>query len=91
MSVLRKLERQIVRKEMHDKGIQSSKFNEYWHRHREEKYITKDADGHIIENRMPKNTQKKKQVHFDNVEQYNRLFAFIDEKNEEAKSEVKAE
>lgn len=59
--------------------------------YREKKYVIKDEDGNVIVDNTPKNTMKKKQNHFDNVESYNRLFAYIeslknDEKEEVAKS-----
>lgn len=73
--------------------VSGKKFSERWNKYREDKYIKKDEEGNIIENRMPKNTQKKKQIHFDSMESYKKLLAWYDsiEKAREEAKEVKLE
>lgn len=78
-SVLRKLERNIVKNSIEKDGRSVKKcFEQEWSDYREKKYVTKDEEGNIISDKTPKNTMKRKQYHFDNVEQYNNLFAYIE-------------
>lgn len=91
-SVVRKLERNIVKNNIRKDGRSVKKcFEQEWADFREKKYVTKDEDGKIISDNTPRNTMRKKQRHFDNVEQYNRLFAYMDSlknaKNEEVVTE----
>ena len=91
-SVVRKLERNIVKNNIRKDGRSVKKcFEQEWADFREKKYVTKDEDGNIISDNTPRDTMRKKQRHFDNVEQYNRLFAYMDSlknsKNEEVVTE----
>lgn len=97
MSAIRKYERSIVKHNIEKEGSSVKRtFSKRWDDFREKKYVTKDADGNVISDKTPKNTMRKKQNHFDNVEQYTRLFAWMDsvraarEKKIENKEEVKA-
>lgn len=77
MGTLRRLERNKVKHEIRkDSRSVKRNFEDSWKKYREAKYIKKDEDGNIISNKTPKNTMPKKQYHFDNFEQYNRLFAY---------------
>ena len=78
MSALRKLERRVVKANLtkEHKSVKRG-FEDSWKAYRESKYVTKDADGNVISDKTPRNTMPKKRVRFDNVEQYQRLFAFI--------------
>ena len=90
MGTLRKLERQVVRNGLvkEKKSIKRG-FESAWNSFRESRYVTKDNEGNVISDNTPKNTMRKKQQHFDNVEQYNRFFAYIDGlKKEKVKEEI---
>ena len=79
MSTLRSLERQVVKSKLADEKISIKRgFANAWKEFREKKYVVKDKDGNIVANNTPRNTMKVKQSHFDNVEQYNKLFAYAD-------------
>ena len=91
-SITRKLERNIVKNNIRKDGRSVKRcFEQEWADFREKKYVTKDEEGNVISDRTPRNTMPKKQRHFDNVEQYNRLFAYMDSlknpKNEEVVTE----
>lgn len=78
-SIIRKMERDMVKANLKKKGMNVKRgFEQAWQDHRETKYVIKDEEGNIIADMTPKNTQKKKQRHFDNVEQYTNLFAYVD-------------
>lgn len=87
MSFIRKLEREMVKAKIKkDKRSIKRCFEQEWSDFREKKYITKDKKGNIISDKTPRNTMRKKQSHFDNVEQYTRFFAYMDSlKNAKAK------
>lgn len=75
---LRKLERNKVKSEIKKDGRSVRRnFEDGWRKYREEKYVTKDEEGNVISYKTPKNTMPKKQQHFDNIEQYSRLFAYM--------------
>lgn len=77
-SVVRKLERNVIKNKIKKDGRSVKKcFEQEWADFREKKYVIKDEDGNTIADNTPVNTMRKKQNHFDNVEQYNRLFAYI--------------
>lgn len=79
MSTLRSLERQVVKSKLADEKINVKRgFANAWKGFREKKYVVKDDDNNIVADNTPRNTMKTKQSHFDNVEQYNRLFAYAD-------------
>ena len=85
MAGLRKLQRQAVKSKLqNEKKNVKNNFSTAWREFREKLYVTKDADGNIISNMTPKNTMKKKQLHFDNVEQYNKMFAYCDALHEKS-------
>lgn len=78
MSTLRKLERNRIKNNIKKDGKSVKRaFENDWKTYRENKYIVKDEDGNIISNTMPKDTTKKKQIHYDNMEQYKRLIGFF--------------
>ena len=78
-SITRKIERNVIKNKIKNDHRSIKKcFADEWTSFRESKYVTKDKDGNVISDNTPKNTMPKKQRHFDNVEQYNKLFAFID-------------
>ena len=88
MGTLRRLERNKVKHEIIKDGRSVKRcFEGSWKKYREAKYVTKDEEGNIISDKTPKNTMPKKQMHFDNVEQYNRLFAYVNSKKEETTNE----
>ena len=77
-SVVRKLERNVIKNKIKKDGRNVKRcFASEWADFREKKYVIKDEDGNTIADNTPVNTMRKKQNHFDNVEQYNRLFAYI--------------
>lgn len=71
---MRRLERQVVKAKAKS---ENKSFHEAWAEYRENKYITKDNDGNILENRTPKNTQPKKQNHFDSCVKYSNMISFL--------------
>jgi len=76
-NAIRKLERNVVKNNIKKDGRNVKKcFTDEWNKFRENKYVTKDEEGNVIADKTPKNTMKKKQIHFDNVEQYNRFFTW---------------
>lgn len=91
-SVVRKLERNIIKNKITKDGRSVKKcFEQEWADFREKKYVIKDEDGNTIADNTPVNTMRKKQNHFDNVEQYNRLFAYIKSlKNDEIEEAAKS-
>lgn len=91
-SIMRKLERDIVKSKIR-KDSRSVKqcFEQEWADFREKKYVTKNEDGNVVADNTPRNTMRKKQRHFDNVEQYNRLFAYMDSLKNAKKEEVVTE
>lgn len=75
---LRKLERNAVKNKIKKDGRSVKRnFESEWKAHREAKYVLKDENGEVISDRTPKNTMKKKQNHFDNGEQYFRMFNYF--------------
>lgn len=75
---LRKLERNKVKSEIKKDGRSVKRnFEDGWRKYREAKYVVKDEEGNVISDKTPRNTMPKKQQHFDNFEQYNRLFAYM--------------
>ena len=92
MKALRKLERQVVKSTLqNEKKNVKKNFSTAWKEFREKSYVTKDADGNIVSDKTPKNTMKKKQVHFDNVEQYSKMLAYCDALRKQSNEEpVKA-
>lgn len=90
-SVLRKLERNVVKNNIRKDGRSVKRcFEQEWSDFREKKYVTKDDEGNVISDRTPRNTMRKEQQHFDNVEQYNRLFAYMNSLKNAKKEEVVA-
>lgn len=89
-NILRKIERNKVKAEIKKDGRSVKRnFEEGWRKFREAKYVVKDEEGNVISDKTPRNTMPKKQMHFDNVEQYNRFFAYMNGlKNEQSKEEV---
>lgn len=81
MSKLRKYERAIAKNES------GSNFENAWQEYREAKYVTKGDTGEILVDKTPKNTQKKKQNHYDDKQKYFNLFAWISNRNTETKTE----
>ena len=78
MSGLRKLERNIVKSNIKKDGRSIKKcFKQEWADFREKKYVVKDENDNVIFDKTPKNTMKKKQSHFDNKEQYFKMFAYL--------------
>lgn len=78
-NILRKMERDIVKAGLRKEGKSVKQgFDQAWKDYREKKYVIKDEDGNVIVDTTPKNTQKKKQNHFDSVDQYTRVFAYMD-------------
>lgn len=78
MGGLRNLERNILKNNIKKDGRSIKKcFEQEWNDYRENKYVTKDKSGNIISDKTPRNTMPKKQKHFDNIEQYTNLFAYI--------------
>lgn len=78
MSTLRSLERQVVKSKLADEKISiKGGFANAWKEFREKKFVVKDDEGNIVADNTPKNTMRTKQSHFDNVEQYNKLFAYV--------------
>ena len=91
-NILRSLERNKVKSEIRKDGRNVKRcFEQEWTDFREKKYVTKDEDGNVISDRTPRNTMPKKQNHFDNVEQYNRLFAYMDSLKNAKKEEIVTE
>lgn len=90
MSTLRSLERQVVKSKLADEKINVKRgFANAWKGFREKKYVVKDDDNNIVADNTPRNTMKAKQSHFDNVEQYNKLFAYADAlRNEKSEKET---
>ncbi|WP_342759531.1 hypothetical protein [Kineothrix sedimenti] len=79
MSTLRKLERSVVKGSLTKEKVSIKRnFANAWSDFREKKFVVKDDDGNVLSDNTPRNTMKKKQRHFDNVEQYNRLFAYAE-------------
>lgn len=88
MGTLRRLERNKVKHEIRKDGRSVKRgFEDGWKKYREAKYVTKDEEGNIISDKTPKNTMPKKQMHFDNTEQYSRLFAYVNSKKAEKANE----
>lgn len=91
-SITRKLERNIVKNNIRKNGRSVKRcFEQEWADFREKKYVTKDEEGNVISDRTTRNTMPKKQNHFDNVEQYNKLFAWMNSLNSAKKEEVVTE
>lgn len=89
-SITRKIERSIVRNKIKKDGRSVKQcFADEWKNHREKKYIVKDADGNIVQDNTPKNTMTKKQLHFDNPEQYFGMFAWADQMKKEKEENEK--
>lgn len=91
-SILRKLERNKVKAEIKKDGRSVKRnFEDGWRKFREEKYVVKDDEGNVVSDNTPRNTMPKKQSHFDNVEQYSRLFSYVDslKKKQESEEELK--
>lgn len=87
MGTLRRLERNKVKHEIRKDGRSVKRgFEDSWKKYREAKYVTKDEEGNIIYDKTPKNTMSKKQMHFDDVEQYNRLLTYINGLKTESKN-----
>lgn len=79
MSTLRKLERNVVKGTLtREKKSIKRNFADAWNDLRDKKFVIKDEDGNVLTDNTPRNTMKKKQRHFDNVEQYNKLFAYTE-------------
>ena len=79
MSTLRSLERQVVKSKLAEEKINVKRgFVNAWKEFRGKKYVVKDKEGNVVTDNTPRNTMKVKQSHFDNVEQYNKLFAYAD-------------
>ena len=77
-NILRKLERNMVKENIKKDGRSVKRcFESEWSKYREKKYVTKDEDGNIISDKTPRNTMKKKQQHFDSMEQYTRFFNYL--------------
>jgi len=98
MGTLRKLERSIVKSKIkkeskikREGGSVKHTFENRWKEYRDNKYVTKDEDGNVISDLTPRNTMPKKQRHFDNVQQYNNMFAFFDKLRAESKEEESVE
>ena len=69
--------RQLERSAAKAKAKKENKdFSTVWNEYRESKYVTKDEDGNVVLDVTPRNTQKKKQSHFDNGEQYFNMLNF---------------
>lgn len=79
MGTVRKCERELIRAKLKNEKINHDSFRDMWQEFRKKKYVIKDDNGNITQDNTPKNTQKKKQQHFDNREQYLKLFSFMDE------------
>lgn len=78
-SITRKIERNVIKyKIKKDRRSVKECFSNEWAKFRESKYVIKDKDGNVLSDNTPKNTMPKKKRHFDNVEQYNGLFAFME-------------
>lgn len=78
-SITRKIERNVIKNKIKkDRRSVKECFTNEWAKFRENKYVVKDKDGNVLSDNTPKNTMTKKQRHFDNVEQYSRLFAFME-------------
>jgi len=75
MSKLRKLERSIVKANAAKSNMD---FTSAWNDYRDKKYVVRNEDGEVLANNTPRNTQKKKQSHFDNKEQYYNMLAWLD-------------
>ena len=91
-SITRKLERNIVKSNIRKDGRSVKRcFEHEWEDFREKKYVTKDEEGNVISDRTPRNTMPKKQRHFDNVEQYSKLFAYMDSLRNARKEEAVTE
>jgi hypothetical protein len=73
MSKLRKLERSVVKANAKKDNVS---FENAWNDYRESKYVKKDSDDKVIEDKTPRNTQKKKHSFFDNKESYFKMFAW---------------
>lgn len=85
MGSSRKYERSIVKAKA---AKENNNFETAWSDYREHKYVTKDEEGNVLVDKTPKNTQRKKQSHFDNKEQYVKMFAWaksMKEQKEETK------
>lgn len=88
MGTLRKLERQAVRTKMKKDNVKHSSFKDYWQDFRNKKYVVKDENDNIVQDNTPRNTQKKKRVHFDNRQQYIKMFAFMDKLQDERRAKT---
>lgn len=79
MGTLRRLQRNIVKNNIANSNRSVKRcFEDEWKTFRENKYVVKDEEGNVISDKTPRNTMPKKQRHFDNVEQYTRMFAFME-------------
>lgn len=74
-NAIRKIERSVVRAKIEN----AAAFNSAWKDYREKKYVIKDEEGNVIVDNTPHNTMPKKQQHFDSMEQYTKLFAWMDD------------
>lgn len=85
-NTVRKIERSVVKKQL-ERDARSVKkgFENAWKEYREKKYVVKDEEGNIVTDSTPKNTMPKKQKHFDNVEQYTKMFTYFDQLKEKSK------
>lgn len=91
-NITRKLERNIVKNNIKKDGRSVKKcFEQEWTDFREKKYVTKDEEGNVISDRTPRNTMPKKQIHFDNIEQYNGLFTYMNGLKNAKKKEMVTE
>lgn len=78
-SSLRRVERNAVKHNILKDGRSVKRcFEKEWEDYRKNKYTIKDEDDNVVSCEIPRNTMKKKQNHFDNVEQYNRLFSYME-------------
>lgn len=70
---LRKLERSIIKANVKKSNVN---FENAWSDYRERKYIKKDENNKVIEDKTPRDTQKKKHSFFDNKEKYFKMFTW---------------
>ena len=73
MSKLRKLERSVIKANAKKNNVG---FENAWSDYRESKYVKKNENDEVVEDRTPRNTQKKKHSFFDNKEKYFKMFAW---------------
>lgn len=78
-SILRSMERNIIKKNLEKKNISRKKsFKQNWGEYRDNKYITRDEDGNVISDNTPRDTTKRRQIHYDDKNQYFGLFSFVE-------------